>query len=192
MSDSWWFYSAIGWHHSGPRPQVASCQWATVSRSFSQLSVEWWSSGGEWGKSWIQPSPLVPASAPGWGSAGKLGGVVPGNSLGAVSCRAPEPSLGTPTGLIPGLEVTMNPLPHLHLCDLMATAVHIGCSLGPAPAIGVAWGARGPVGLWVPGSLCNESWAGSGDLALRESLTDLPLSQDRDLRGQKLCRFLSE
>ena len=40
------------------------------------------------------------------GEQGKEGD--PGNRLGAVSCRAPEPLLGPPTGLGPGLEAVVN------------------------------------------------------------------------------------
>ena len=62
----------------------------------------------------------------------------PGNRLGVVSCRAPEPSLGPPPGLGPGLEAVVNPFP-MPTADLMAVAVRKGHSLWAlAPTV---WGA---------------------------------------------------
>ena len=62
------------------------------------------------------------------------------------------------------------------LCDLMAEAICLGRSLQDlAPAVWAAWGAWGPVGSWAPGSLGDDGWAGSGDLALREPPAEICL-----------------
>ena len=62
----------------------------------------------------------------------------PGNRLEAVSCRAPEPLLGPPAGLGPGLEAVVNLFPLL-TSDLMAVAVRMGHSLWAlAPTIWAA------------------------------------------------------
>ena len=86
-------------------------------------------------------------------------------------------------------RVTVEPLPDPCPCDLMAGAVCLrGRLRDPAPIIWLAWGTWGPVGSWVPGSLRDDSWTGSGNLALRELPTDIGLlSQDWDLGGWKLC-----
>ena len=56
-----------------PLHQMSNCQWATLSRPFSQLSAEWWSKGREWGKRQILAFSLGPPAHPaliqrvGWG-----------------------------------------------------------------------------------------------------------------------------
>ena len=47
----------------------------------------------------------------------------------------------------------------------------------------MAWGAWGSVGFWVPDSLSEDSWAGSGDLALREPPTEICLLLGRTCVG---------
>ena len=58
-----------------------------------------------------RPSPGGPAAHPSLGPAGELEG--PGNRLGPMSCRAPEPSLRPSTSLGPGLEAVVNLFPIL-------------------------------------------------------------------------------
>ena len=50
------------------------------------------------------------------------------DQAGTVSCRVPEPSPRPPTSLGSGLE-SSEPLPHPYLCDLIAEAICLGCSL---------------------------------------------------------------
>ena len=106
-------------------------------RGFSQpnQAVEWWSSGREWGKRWVRLSSL-PGRCAVWAT---------GNRLGAVSCRAPEPLLGPPTGLGPGLEAVVN----LSLWAL-------------APTIWGAWGTWGLVVSWALCSLSDDVVQGLG------------------------------
>ena len=82
----------------------------------------------------------------------------PGNRLGLVSYRIWSPR----HGLAQALRQKWTSPHHPHLCDLRAAVVVcLGCILwGLVPAIWVPWGAWGPVG-----SLSEDSWAGSGDLA---------------------------
>ena len=49
----------------------------------------------------------------------------------------------------------------------IVVAVSFGCSRGNSAPIWVAWGIWGPAESWVPGSLSDDSWAGSGNLTLR-------------------------
>ena len=68
----WRSCSVIGQHCSEPRPQATGCRGETVSwedSANSRGAVEWWSSGGQWGKTWILLSSL-----PGLGPAGVLWG----------------------------------------------------------------------------------------------------------------------
>ena len=64
-------------HCLAPRwalPQVSNCQWAAISGPFGQRLVEWWSSGGEWGKRRIPAFSPGPSNSPGLRPAGDLGG----------------------------------------------------------------------------------------------------------------------
>ena len=102
----------------GPAPKRSTVterptinEWLTVNDrplvgGFIQQLVEWWLSCGEWGKRQIPASSPGPSSSPCPGSLGPewVSWGAPGNSLGAVSCRAPEPSPGPPTGLAQALR----------------------------------------------------------------------------------------
>ena len=59
----------------------------------------------------------------------------PGDRLGTVSHGAPEPWPRLPTGQAQALKQN-EPLPHPHLCDLMAAAVSIGHSLRDLAPLG--------------------------------------------------------
>ena len=118
------------------------------------------------------------------------------DQAGTVSCRAPEPSPRPPTSLGPGLE-SSEPLPHPYICDLIAEAICLGCSLWNLVNT-FRWPeeTEGHLG-WVPGSLSDDSWAGCGDLALRELPAELCLLLVRmgTLEGDSCalgsCPFLS-
>lgn len=117
--------SAIGRCHSAPLSPVSNCPWTTLSGPFNQWWEGWWSSGREWGKRWIlafSPGPSHSASSQ-W-----LSWRGPGNRLAAVSCRAPELWPWLPTGQAQALRRLWTS-PHPQLCDLMAAAICIGCSL---------------------------------------------------------------
>ena len=90
------YWLALQW----PLLQATSCQRATVSRSFRQHLVEWWTSGGQWSKMRSWPSP--------WDELGAQG-----NRLGAVSCTAPGSSPRSSIGLGPSLKAAVNlsPIP---------------------------------------------------------------------------------
>ena len=81
---------------------TSNCQWGTIR----EVSVMWWSSGGKWGKRQIQAFSWRPSSSPSLGPAGKIEG--PGNRLGTMSYRIPEPSLRPYISLDPVLVAVVN------------------------------------------------------------------------------------
>ena len=99
-----------------------------------------------------QPSPWGPPAHPALGQAGSC--VLQGSRAltKATQLARPRPWGGSDS------------LPHPRLCNIMAAAVCIGCSVCDlAPAVRVTWGTWGPVGSWVPGSLSVDSWTSEGE-----------------------------
>lgn len=94
----------------------------------------------------------------------------------AVSHRAPEPSPQLVHWLGSVLESQQPTSPWSPPPALMvSSSLHGSQSRGPA-LIWVYWGARGPTGSWVPGSLSDVTWTVSGDLALRVPPAEIQLS----------------
>ena len=142
--------------------------------------MEWWSSGGERGKSWI-----LAFSSGLFSSLSRTSRWAGGPRDQAGTCRAPEPSPWLLTGQFQVLkwQWTSPPSPpwppndHSRLCIMR--------SEGPAPLCGRSEEPEGqlPLGRLAP-SAKTAGWkwpwgAASWDLP--------PLSQDLDLRGWKLC-----
>ena len=166
----------------------------TVSGPFSQ----WWQSDGRQvesevrGQSWPSPQdlPAHQAWADGW--AGD-----PGNRLGVVSCRAPEPLPKLPTGWTQALRQQWN-IPPLGLWDLITEAVHLGHSLRDLPRC--LAGLRSLRSSWVlgRGSFSDDGWAVSGDLTFQELPIEicLLLARTGHPEGESYtwepCPFLSE
>ena len=180
-------------------PPTRNCRWAALSGSAQPLAGTTVSPAREWPL--VNERPLVGHSAPCWWNGGHSveSEVRVGSSL-LLQCppallvagqRGSWGPQGTAWELCPagpqspcwdtqwpypkpwGDHEPLPPSPPLWPNG--SSCPHWTESTGPAPAIGVAWGARGPVGLWVPGFLSDESWVGPGDLALRELLTDICL-----------------
>ena len=94
------------------------------------------------------------AFSPGPSSSPGLGPGMPGNRLGSVSCRAPPPSPRPPPGRAQALRQG-EPLPHPHLCDILAAAVPLGRSLWDLPPV---WEAEEPAASWVRGTWLLQQW----------------------------------
>ena len=115
--------------------------------------MEWWSSGGERGKSWI-----LAFSSGLFNSLSRTSRWAGGPRDQAGACRAPEPSPWLLTGQFQVLkwQWTSPPSPpwppndHSRLCIMR--------SEGPAPSVWAIWGAWGPAASWTPRSLSKDSW----------------------------------
>ena len=132
------------------------------------------------------------SSSPGLGPAGEF--EEPREQAGAVPCRAQEPSSGPPTGQVRVLSQrwTSSPSPSLQHIGPSAWVTVCGTCYPPCTTVWAAWGVSGPVRSWVPGCLSDDSWAGSGVLALRElSLEICLLLVGPGLRGEP-CPSWSE
>ena len=82
----------------------------------------------------------------------------------------------------------MNPHPHLCFCNLTAVAICVSCSLRDLVSPS-GWPEQtdGQLG-WMPGSLRDDSWAGRGNLALKEVPAEICLLLARTgALGWKLC-----
>ena len=155
---------------------------------FSQWSSEWWSSGREWGKRQILafsvglPTYLASGWWVSWGGGGWQG---TGNRLhgcvlhgSRLLAKAPQPLSWWICFPFPSLR--LNGSGSLRGSQSFWPGL---CRLG-------GWGAWGSVGSRAPGSLSNNSWAKSGNMALGSYQLRSASSQpgrDVDLGGWKLC-----
>ena len=148
------------WPFSGPaQPLVgmamgSSPKWPTVNERplVVHSANSWQLSGWEWAKRWILAFSLGALDQwVKWGA--QAGGCVLQGSR-ALARATLWPWL-RPWG---GSESLPSPC----LCDLVAVAVFLRQSEGPAPTVWVAGGAWGPAGSWAPGSFSDDSWAGLG------------------------------
>ena len=145
----------------------------------------WWSSGGEWGKRQIQAF-WSPSSLPSLGPVDELEG--PGNRLGIMSYKAPEPSLRPPLAVVQALRqrwtclLSQSLWPNSSGCLCGLQSVKLGL------LIWAAWGDRGTVrwGAWLLwGWQLGRVWESDPKRAVN---WDLPsLSLDWDLGGWKFC-----
>ena len=130
----------------------------------------WWASGGAWSKRPIQAFSWRPSSSLSLGPAGELEG--PGNRLGTMSCKAPEPSPRPPTSHGPGLKeqwtsplsLSLWPNSNGRLPDLWDLVSPFGWPEETEDQLG-----------WMSGSLGDDSWEGCGNLALKELPTEICL-----------------
>ena len=160
-------HSAIGWQCSGPLPQAPSRHWVTLVRD----AVNGWGSGGRpvenelWGRSW--PSPWGLQLTGPWASRWAGGAQGTGWGLCPAGLRRPPQGHALARSEWWG---SGEPLPHPCLCNILdhLPGSVCGTCYPPCTTVWAAWGVSGPVRSWVPGCLSNDSWAGSGDLALRE------------------------
>ena len=175
----------------GSSPQGSNCQWVTVSGDNQARSAEQGLSRGKWGKSqsWppLQGAPVHPASDQWWsGGIRALVGVCVLLTLQSPHCGLywPRPGLEEAVTLSPPLPPPGSTIcPGYHLQDLL-----------PHPPHGWPEEPEGQLRL-APGSLSNDSWAGSEDPALRALPAELSLCQNWTLEGKpclRTCPFLSE
>ena len=167
------------------RPAHSYCQWGTTEEVIKSRVV-WWSSDGEWEKRQIQAFFWRGWRSPNFGSVGELEG--PRNRLKTTTCSAPEPSLRPSTSLGPGLEERWRSPPSLSLQPASSGRLSGSQFVRTNLPIWTAWGDWGPIGLgaW----LCQEwdlerMWELGPEGAADWDL--LPLNQDWDISGWKLC-----
>ena len=167
----------MGQHISGPLHQVTVSEWS-LGGPFSQWSVEWWLVViWQRDKRWMEPSLL--SGAPKltcWSEARWTGG--PRSQAGCCVLQGSRALIKATTGLAQALRQGWTS-PHLSLCSLIAVALCLGHSLGELlSSIWVAWEPKGQLG-WVPGSLSDDTWTGSGILALRAPPAEICLLSTR-------------
>ena len=120
-----------------------------------------WSSGEEWGKRWILAFCPRLSSSPGLRPVGKLGGGDAREQDGGLGPLGPQSSCQGHPLIGPGPWGGSEHLPHPCLCNFAAAAICLDHSLRDlVPNVWETWG----VESWVPGSLSDDNWAGSGDL----------------------------
>ena len=118
-----------------------------LGKCFSQGSVLWWSSGGEWGKRQVQVFFWRSSSLLSFRQVIELEG--PRNRLGTTSYRASALAQRPSTSLALGFEAGVNLSPSLSLWPNSSSCLSGLQSVRTGLPLWVAWGDWGPVGLGV-------------------------------------------
>ena len=174
---------------SGPLPKLSNCQWVTISGpaqllvsraigpSHKQATADESTNGRQSGGRPVQSEVRGRSLPPPWSLQLTQPWITGGPREHAEACVLQgHRTLAKATHWQSQAWGGNDSLPHPRLCDLIAVAACIGCSLWDlAPTIWTAWGAWGRGGSWAPGSLRDDNWAGSEDLALREMPTEMHL-----------------